>query len=158
MGFKVTVKGHREISSQTLKLIKDLSKEQVTTIALETVSTMRNFIRLSIERAGSTGNLEKSILAEPLLGDGYGVGNVNYLNKQVPYWAWINYGVAGTGRRIPPPVFGHFEPESNGRLTRTDPFFKIEPNKPISPHNYIANTVLQIPSIVQNVFNRIRRF
>lgn len=162
MAFKVTIKGHREISNKTLKLIQDLSKKQISIIANETAQVMREFVRSSIERVGSTGNLEKSIFSQPLLGasgiSGYGVGNIEYLNRQAPYWAWINYGVAGTGRRIPPPVFGHFEPQDKGRIVRDTPLFPIIPTKPITPHNYIQRTVAQIPTIVENVFNRTRRF
>jgi len=78
---------------------------------------------------------------------GYGVGNVDNLNQKAPWWVWINFGRAGTGRTIPPStkevpsLAGHFEPGTKGIFTRSQPKFPIFPKKAITAHNYIEKAL-----------------
>jgi len=78
---------------------------------------------------------------------GYGVGNVDTLNKNAPWWVWINFGRAGTGRTVPPStkeypsLVGHFEPGTKGIFTKGQPKFPIFTKKAISAHNFIEKAL-----------------
>ena len=83
---------------------------------------------------------------------GYGVGNINTLNQNAKHWAWINFGIAGTGRRVPPQTTGYFEPGQmnpdsssfrEGRLvhTKEQNVYQIIPKKAIQAHNYIEKAL-----------------
>src|SRR6185295_15211850 len=148
MGIIVKIKGNRQLADQQLKLIHNLAEKQLRECAELTVQVMRFHIQTSIERANSTGRLAKGIFASKIF-NGWGVGDIDYLNEKVPYWVWINYGIAASGRRIPPGtdsnpnIKGKFSPKNRGRFVKG--FFPIYPEKPITPHNYIEHTVQQIP-------------
>jgi hypothetical protein len=78
---------------------------------------------------------------------GYGVGNINTLNINAPWWAWINFGRAGTGRTIPPGtkdnprITGHFVPGTKGIFTKGQPKFPMNPKKAIKAHNFIERSL-----------------
>ena len=78
---------------------------------------------------------------------GYGVGNVAVLNKEAPWWVWLNFGKAGTGRTIPPGtkenprITGHFVPTTKGIFTKGQPKFPMNPKKAIKAHNYIEKAL-----------------
>ena len=78
---------------------------------------------------------------------GYGVGNIAVLNIKAKWWAWLNFGRAGTGRTIPPGtndnprITGHFVPNSRGIFTKGQPKFPIFPKRPIKAHNYIEKAL-----------------
>lgn len=162
MPTKVIIKGFKQFQDQQIKLIKNLSEKQLKACAEATVKVMRFHIQTSIERDGSTGRLSQGIFASKIL-NGWGVGDIDYLNQNVKYWAWINYGVAGTGRTIPPSTLefpsltGHFSATAQGRFLKGQPKFPIFPKKAIKAHNYIDRTVQQIPTIVNGVLNTFRR-
>jgi len=78
---------------------------------------------------------------------GYGVGNIETLNQKAKWWYWINFGIAGTGRTIPPntkdypSLVGHFEPSTQGIFTKGQPNFPIFTKKAIKAHNYIEKAL-----------------
>jgi len=78
---------------------------------------------------------------------GYGVGNVAVLNKEAPWWVWLNFGKAGTGRTIPPGtkenprITGHFVPGTKGIFTKGQPKFPMNPKKAIKAHNFIERSL-----------------
>ena len=78
---------------------------------------------------------------------GYGVGNIAVLNKEAPWWAWLNFGKAGTGRTIPPGtkdnprITGHFVPGTKGIFTKGQPKFPMNPKKAIKAHNFIERSL-----------------
>lgn len=78
---------------------------------------------------------------------GYGVGNIEILNQKAPWWAWINFGRAFSGRMIPPGtnenprIKGHFEPNTKGIFTKGQPKFNMNPKKAITAHNYIEKAL-----------------
>ena len=97
-----------------------------------------------------TGNhLKDQIQVEKILGDtpGYGVGNIAILNVKAPWWAWINFGRAFSGRTIPPGtkenprITGHFVPTTKGIFTKGQPKFPMNPKKAIKAHNYIEKAL-----------------
>lgn len=162
MATRVIIRGFKQFKDRQLFLIEKLAENQLKTCAEETVKVIRFHIQTSIERDGSTGRLALGMFASKLV-NGWGVGDIDYLNQNVKYWAWINYGIAGTGRRIPPGtnenpnIVGHFSAPSQGRFLKGNPRFPIFPQKPIAAHNYIERTVNQIPTIVNSVLHSFRR-
>lgn len=142
--------------------IRKLSERHIEDIAKETARVIKQKITERIERTGSTGNLANSFFAIKIT-DGWGVGDINFLNQQAPYWYWQNFGVAQSGRKVPPKSKGSFETGTpqpisaggNSRWTQPGEFF-INPSKPISPKNYIQATVAEIGSIVRSVVRRTR--
>ena len=159
---RVSVTGVKGFTQHQLTIIKSISARQLEAIARATQEVIRSYITASIERAGSTGHLAQAFTAEKISSFSWGVGRIDYLNHVVPYWRWINFGVAGTGRRIPPGtnenprIKGHFEPNDNGRFVKGSPRFRMNPTKPIQPHNYIQRTLNDQNSIISSVLQRIK--
>jgi hypothetical protein len=128
--------------------IGELSEEHTKLLAFEHMKELDNAIDASRERAEKPiGNhLKDQILVEKING-GYGVGNIETLNQKAPWWIWINFGRALSGRTIPPGtdenprITGHFEPGTKGVFTRGQPKFPINPRKPITAHNYIEKAL-----------------
>lgn len=127
----------------------DAILKRVEEVAKDAEATLKDNIKNSIIREGSTGNLEDSMFIEPIP-NGYGLGNIPFLNEHAKQWHWLNYGVAQTGRKIPPgtdenpKIRGHFEPETNGRFVKGQPKFNMNPKKPIEAKNFIENTLADI--------------
>ena len=99
------------------------------------------------------------------LSDGWGVGDINFLNQNAKYWFWQNFGVAQTGRTIPPASRGRFNsgnpaPQTGGGNSRWNQSstgeFLIQPNKPIEAKNYIQATINQVNQIIASVTARVR--
>jgi hypothetical protein len=86
--------------------------------------------------------------------NGYGVGNIETLNQKAPWWQWINFGRAASGRTAPPADFGsftgmavpnqasfrsgiwqHMKHQMGGKL------YYMAPNRDIQPHNYIERSL-----------------
>lgn len=67
--------------------IRELSERHLEAIARETEIVIKRIISERITRSGSTGNLENSFFAVPIRG-GWGVGDIDFLNNQAPYWYW----------------------------------------------------------------------
>lgn len=159
--FRVTIQGIDQFAKRQATIIKRLSEKQIEAVAKESAKRIQFHILASIQRSGSTGNLAESFFAEPFFG-GWGVGRIDYLNKQAPYWRWINFGRAGTGRTIPPGtnenpnIVGHFDAASGGRFRRGSPYFPINPTKPIAPHNFIAKTLNEQNRIISSTLKRVK--
>jgi hypothetical protein len=135
----------------------------------ETHKFMLNQIVNNIKRDGSTGNLVKNITCkfEPQGNNWYfWIGDIPTLNQNAKYWYWLNYGIAQTGRKIPPANRGFFgagnAPKEGGgteKWTHTgnkDDFFMI-PKKPIQAINYIQNTIHELESKIPNLFIGLKR-
>ena len=153
------------------KEIKDfilpLSNRQTFVLSEETVKVIRNKIAESIKRPGSTGNLASSFFSEPIA-EGYGIGNINYLNQNAKYWHWLEYGIAQSGRTIPPTTTGFFTPGQaepmqsefrTGRFEYSGDYayaYLLNPRRAIEPHNYIAKTVTRIPELANQVLNTVK--
>jgi hypothetical protein len=85
---------------------------------------------------------------------GYGVGNIETLNQKAPWWAWINFGRAGTGRTAPPTDMGSFTGTpipvqaafrqglwQHGFRLFVDKIYYMAPNRDIQAHNYIEKAL-----------------
>jgi len=94
-----------------------------------------------------TGNHLKDQIQVEKIDKGHGVGNIAVLNVKAPWWAWINYGKAQSGRTIPPGtkenprITGHFVPKQKGIFTKGQPKFPMNPKKAIKAHNYIEKAL-----------------
>jgi hypothetical protein len=92
-----------------------------------------------------------------IVNSGYGVGNIQTLNQKAPWWAWINFGRAFSGRTTPPQDVGSFS--GTGRPNKSDfraglwqhgaadsdgTLWNMSPKKPIEAHNYIERALGQI--------------
>jgi len=162
MPIRVKISGVKNFIKSQRREIKQLSQRHTEEMARETKEVMREEIRNSIKRVNSTGNLEENINDEPI-SNGHGVGNIEQLNKNAPYWKWQNDGVAGTGRRIPPPSTGQFNPgnpapitgESGSRWEKPGAYL-IRPKKAIEAKLFVEKTVAKINIIVNSVLRRIR--
>ncbi len=147
-----TPKEHKDFEKFLLFQIDKVAKE----LASYTSATVREVINSKIRRPGSTGKLAHTTNWDvEKLPDGYGVGNIDKLNQTAPYWFWLNYGVAQTGRKYPPSyaennrIVGHFEPGTKrptasayqqGRFTRGKPHYRLYPKRPMPAYNYITET------------------
>ena len=141
----------KERATITILMEKDLRR-----LAEVTTAIIRAKIRESITRPGSTGNLEKGFFAEPMVG-GWGVGDIAYLNSNVPYWAHINYGSEGIGANwqhwVPSGAFtGTARPDASafrtGRWEVGTGGFSFYPKKPIPAANYIERTIAELNTII----------
>ena len=129
-----------------------LSEEHTKILAEEHKKELDKAIDDSRERSiKPTGNhLKDQIQVESISSGeqkGYGVGNIETLNQRAPWWAWVNFGRAGTGRTVPPGtkenprITGHFVPGIKGIFTKGQPKFPIDPKKAIKAHNYIEKAL-----------------
>lgn len=132
--------------------IGKLSEEHTKILAEEHKKELDKAIEETRERVlKPTGNHLKDAIEVEKLNvaelKGYGVGNVEVLNAKTPWWIWINFGRALSGRTVPPgtdehpQIQGHFEPGTKGIFTRTQPKFPIFPKKAITAHNFIEKSL-----------------
>ena len=159
---KVTVTTKSNFAKTHIVRIRKATERQIEEMARETELVIKNEIRQRIEREGSTGNLANSFTTVKIAG-GWGVGDVAFLNTNAPYWYWQNYGVAQSGRKIPPANKGSFRsgnpaPSSSGGNSRwnhsSSGQYMIRPTKAIEAKNYIAATVGRINQIISSVLRR----
>ena len=159
---KVTAKIKSNLVKSQTTFILNLSDRQIEAIARKTELVIKDKITESIERDGSTGNLANSFTTVKLT-DGWGVGDIDLLNKQAPYWFWPNFGIAQSGRRDPPASKGAFKSgnprptsgASGSRWGNNGQFF-INPKKPIEAKNYIQKTLNEVNQIVSSVVRTIK--
>ena len=147
--------------SQTAFILR-LSDRQIEAIARKTELVIKDKITESIERDGSTGNLANSFTTVKITG-GWGVGDIDLLNKQAPQWFWLNFGVAQSGRKVPPSSKGAFQ-SGNPRPTAgatgsrwgSNGQFFINPKKPIEAKNYIQKTLNEVNQIVSSIIRTVK--
>ena len=161
----ITKRNNVPLEKEIRNFVLPLSEKQTFVLSEETVKEIRNKIAESIKRPGSTGNLESSFFSEKIA-EGYGIGNIDYLNQQSPHWHWQNYGIAQTGRTTPPTSIGTFtdgQPDRNsfrqGRFIHSsegDGAYLMIPTRPLEAMNYIERSIAMIPSLANDVLNRIK--
>lgn len=144
-----------DFKRRVLQQVQVVADRQIEQMARDTASVMQQKIIERIEREGSTGDLVRGIFAFPLDGGGWGVGDIAYLNENVKYWYWQNFGIAQSGRRIPPGtnenprIKGHFTSD-NGRFVKDSPRYPMNPTKAIEAKNYIESTIAELRQIIQS--------
>ena len=141
-------KDNKTLSENVVALTKDLSEKHTKILADAHKKELDKSIEDTRERTMKpVGDHLKDQIHVEKIDKGYGVGNISVLNLKAKWWRWLNYGVAGTGRRIPPGtkenprITGHFVPGTKGIFTKGQPKFPIDPKKPIKAHNYIEKAL-----------------
>lgn len=162
---RVTITGlGKDFARIQAQTIQKLSERQIFEIAKETTRVIKAKIKGSIERDGSTGNLENAFTTVKIT-DGYGVGDIAFLDQQAPQWSFMNYGVTKSGRKTPPRSRGAFAtgnaaPQAGGGNSRWNQTsggqFLINPTKAITPKNYIQATISEINQIISSVVRRVK--
>lgn len=141
-----------------------LAERHIKEIARETERVIKAKITERIIREDSTGNLADSFTTVKI-SNGWGVGDIDYLNANAKYWYWQNFGVAQSGRDTPPQSRGAFRtgnpaPQSAGGTSRwnqsTGGQYRIKPTKPIEAKNYIQATINEINQIISSVIGRTK--
>ena len=137
-----------------------ISDSQLKKMANLTAENMKDNIKASIQRPGSTGNLADSIFSERVTALEYGVGNITYLNAHAKYWRAINYGSNHmVGKQMP---IGTFSPgiaipdtgsSRNGRFHKNTSqggsMYAPIVRNPIEAHNYIERTISNLSVIAE---------
>ncbi len=136
----------KEIKAKERKIIN-----AVMNMGIATKDKMKNTVIENIKRPGSTGKLVGAITYEDIsAGDyiGWGVGNIDILNKEAPYWKIQNFG---SSHIVGKDFYGFFQPGEEhpdvghfreGRFYEQGDFgWKMTPKNPIPPMNYISKTV-----------------
>jgi hypothetical protein len=177
-GTRVIIKkiNPKSLVTEVQEFVIPLKDRHLFQLSEETVKEIKNKIGESIQRPESTGHLADSFFADKLA-DGYGIGNIDYLNQNAKQWYWIEYGVAQTGRRVPPgyaenpSIIGTFNPgipaptsqdfrggrfQIGQRQSADGGIYALNPKKPIEPHNYISKTVARISEIINLVLKRVK--
>ena len=131
-----------------ISAVEKLGKKHTWLLAKETENVIRETIRASVKRPGSTGLLADSFHAE-MTAFGAGVGRISFLNREVPYWRHQNFGSLAIGanwqHRVPKGEFrpGEAKPTDSefgtGRWV-TGGQYSFVPKNPIPPMNYIEKT------------------
>jgi hypothetical protein len=126
-----------KLSEEHTKLLADEHKKELD----------KNIDETRVRVVKNTGLHLKDQIQVEKIENGYGVGNIETLNQKAPWWAWINFGRAFSGRTVPPGtdenprIKGHFEPSSKGIFVKGQPKFPMNPKKAISAHNYIERAL-----------------
>lgn len=147
---------YQAVGDEIKKVVK-----RVDSLARQTKSVMQQIINSSVRRKPNTGNLANSIdIVTPIIRKNSkgiieeyitGVGDIQKLNIEAPYWYVVNYGVL-FGTSIPyvppsPPLgsFGGNAPDSNLKGSGTQRWsggnYFMKPSSPIRPMNFISNTL-----------------
>jgi len=159
MGITVKIfhKDNKSLDFLIFKLATELSEKHTEILAEKTKEELIKTIdETRLRTVKPTGFHIKDAIEVEKLNDGYGVGNFQTLNKTTPWWAWINYGRAFSGREIPTginensKIRGHFEPDVKGIFTKGKPSFPMNPKKAIPAHNYIEKALGIIYSLIKN--------
>ena len=140
--------------NQELKVFFTSVDSAIEQIAYATRDHMRQVIQAKTYRAGSTGNLMRSINAYSIEVGGWGIGDIQELDYSAPYWYLMNYGgmstIAARGETIYG-NFGGFKPDSAMKgsnpgagpekfIKGAGPVYRMTPRFPIMPKNYIEDT------------------
>ena len=145
-------KGAESFRTVVIRDIKGMSERDTERLARVTEDIIKNEIKNSIKRDGSTGNLASGFFAESLNIPGvagWGVGDIDRLNQYQKYWRHVNYGSEAIGAN-----WRHWLPKGsfvNERWVESKDGFFMMPSKPIPPMNYIERTIAQMDTIIHRV-------
>ena len=165
MGNFLTVKITRNKKNKYYtQQIQNLSTKHTFVLSKETERIIKEKIRESIKRPGSTGTLAEAFETYTTL-NGHGVGKISYLNKVVPYWRHQDAGSEAIGanwrHRVPSGQFSPGEPKPDsssfqaGRWSEGGKYGFI-PTQPIPAKNYIIRTLAEILPNIQNILRTIK--
>jgi hypothetical protein len=154
---EIQMQEHRVVSA-----VKDLGRD--------TANKMRIIIKQNKKRpqAGEPTSLENSIDVESIFGGkniiGWGVGNIERMNREAPYWASFNWGSSHmVGKKVP---VGGFHPgfeqpmEGAGwhsRWKKGEGEYSFTVKRPIQPTNYIEKTVHWLSGAIDKITRTLKR-
>jgi hypothetical protein len=168
------------------KLVEKKQKDievELQTIAEKATDKMRSYVKT--KRSGSTGKLKDALTVEVIKSKGqifFGIGNINRLNQNAPYWFVANYGRVSRGGnkgaaqgqvgRLFVPFngkarFGFFGTGAKARQgvnnqrfhfkeTGDKKAFFMTPTKPVRPINYIQKTKTWLNSYWKTYINKLK--
>jgi hypothetical protein len=147
----------------------ELTKEQVRALGIETQEKFRQLIKASKKRPGG-GNLESKIQVEYFVdGVSWGVGNIDLLDKEAPYWKAINWGSShAVGKVVGGGIFEPGNPKPDGASFRQGRFIKgasdsdgnqyaFTVKKPIKAINFLERTVFWFRNRINNITKNLGR-
>ena len=145
---RITVAVRGKVGSQFIReeiqFVHNLSRSDLERIAKETEQIIKDTI-MSKSRL-PTGHLANLFYAEDLSSGNevaWGIGNIEELDKEAPYWNHIDKGSEGIGAN-----WQHFLPKGfweNGRwIENASGYSGIQPQTPIQAFNYISETLAQM--------------
>ena len=127
--------------------IKELSEFDTRRLAEECEAIIRETIMNKTQTP--TGKLASNFVASKIVG-GWGVGDIDDLDNNVPYWNHIDKGSEGIGAN-----WSHYLPRgfwSNGRWVESSTgYLGIKPKSPIEAVNYIASALAQMEIIIPSI-------
>ncbi len=125
-------------------------RKQISDLGDETSEKMKEIIEEGKVRpqAGEPKTLEETIKVEHFTDGGWGVGDIDSLNQEAPYWRAINFGSFHmVGKKVPVGAFNPGDPVPNqessrqGRWKKGDGPHLFTVKNPISPMNFIEKTI-----------------
>jgi hypothetical protein len=149
-----------DFGSRMHKIFEQELPAKLNSLGQRAHQAMIAYIKASKKRPGGDNKLEESIeyqfFNEAGKGYGFWIGNIDTMNLMAPFWRWLNWGVAKSGRTIPPgydenpKIRGEFKPGSGiGRFEKG--FYPMTPRKAITAMNYIEVATFQITNEVNQL-------
>jgi len=171
MTIRVTIqsRGFEEMLAKA-KLLDSQFAVELPGIGIKARDDMRGSIERQKTREGSEGKLEQAIDIETTVftnGIEVGIGNIQRLNAEAPYWAIQNYGgMVAEGARVVPGFFGEgdapagrfkgprggiqkFTHARNFRVGNQDGVAFMRVTTPITPMNYIEYASVKLITNMQ---------
>lgn len=151
ISIRIKDKGAEDFRLQEIKRIENVSNQDIELIAKRCESVIRYMIENKAN--GGTGDLANSDgWTAEAINNGWGVGDIVYLNENNKYWRHVNYGSVAIGANWDHYLSkGYWE---NGRWIESEHGYSgIKPKNPLPPLNYIEDTIaqmeLEIPKILK---------
>ncbi|MBN1467733.1 MAG: hypothetical protein JW924_03325 [Fusobacteriaceae bacterium] len=174
MKFKITLREKKpnQIASeiQFIEASVDKLRDEVLDIGKKAEIKMKNIIDTNRRRPQSPHDdtnvkASKKSLIDGIQLDmydtlevfGWGLGNINELDKNSPHWAMINWGGLPPSTKDYNKLRGKFEPEDGGLFRKGSPYYPIYPTKLITPLNYIEQTANFVRDSLTRLTNIFRR-
>jgi hypothetical protein len=136
----------------------------IDSVSNEARFKMVNIIEQHKKREGSSGRLENSIQVDKISDTHYGIGNMDFMDKeeQAPHWHIINYGgMVSSQARLVGGYFGSNEaPNKNLKgtgvggqsFTQAYGTFMMHVDSPIAAVNYIEKTKDWLKNVMGDKF------
>jgi len=132
-------------------------QNEIFLLGEKTQELIQGTIKSNIKRDGSSGKLEgamKSNFDKLVNHSQFWIGDIDFLNAEVKYWHWLNYGIAQSGRTTPPANRGHWNGTQWIHTTeRTDSW--MTPTKPIEAINYIETAIFMLEQEIPMILAKI---
>jgi hypothetical protein len=142
--------------AQLMKDIQGIAARDVEKLAKKHEDVIKYTIENSMD--GGTGNLESHWNAGEMNIPGkiaWGVGDIDELNREAPYYRHVNYGSVAIGAN-----WQHILPKGrwvNGRWVESEDGYFAIPRTPVPARNYIEKSMLMMEPFIQQVLAEGRK-